>query len=81
MYLIFWSICWKICVSYSIFPFHINSWDEWLGSENLLKHNEANIRKQKELKEKHSGEKSAKPGRPSQDKAKNFTGWSYCLSF
>ncbi|KAK4381391.1 protein MRG1 [Sesamum angolense] len=49
-------------------------WDEWLGVDCLLKRTEENVRKQKELKEKHAVEKNAKLGRLSQDKTKNSIG-------
>ncbi|KAL0432513.1 UNVERIFIED_CONTAM: hypothetical protein Slati_2585600 [Sesamum latifolium] len=48
-----------------------SSWDEWLGVDCLLKRTEENVRKQKELKEKHAVDKNAKLGRLSQDKTKN----------
>ncbi|KAL0366205.1 UNVERIFIED_CONTAM: protein MRG1 [Sesamum radiatum] len=49
-------------------------WDEWLGVDCLLKRTEENVRKQKELKEKHAVDKNAKLGRLSQDKTKNSIG-------
>ncbi|KAK4434417.1 protein MRG1 [Sesamum alatum] len=56
--------------------FHMEewSWDEWLGVDCLLKRTEENVRKQKELKEKHAVEKNAKLGRSSQDKTNNSIG-------
>ncbi|KAL8030008.1 hypothetical protein ABFX02_14G259600 [Erythranthe guttata] len=49
-------------------------WDEWLGVDCLLKHTEENVRKQKELKEKHAMEKNANTARLSQDKTKSPIG-------
>ncbi|PIN16436.1 hypothetical protein CDL12_10914 [Handroanthus impetiginosus] len=46
-------------------------WDEWLDVNCLLKRTEENVQKQKELKEKHAGEKNVKPGRLLQDKTKS----------
>ncbi|KAL0323052.1 UNVERIFIED_CONTAM: protein MRG1 [Sesamum angustifolium] len=56
--------------------FHMEewSWDEWLGVDCLLKRTEENVRKQKELKEKHAVDKNAKLGRLSQDKTKSSIG-------
>ncbi|KAL7085224.1 hypothetical protein ACP275_14G269000 [Erythranthe tilingii] len=49
-------------------------WDEWLGVDCLLKHTEDNVRKQKELKEKHAMEKNVNAARLSQDKTKSPIG-------
>ncbi|KAL9143783.1 hypothetical protein ABFS82_14G256400 [Erythranthe guttata] len=49
-------------------------WDEWLGVDCLLKHTEENVRKQKELKEKHAMEKNVNAARLSQDKTKSPIG-------
>ncbi|EYU36317.1 hypothetical protein MIMGU_mgv1a010803mg [Erythranthe guttata] len=56
--------------------FHIDvwRWDEWLGVDCLLKHTEENVRKQKELKEKHAMEKNVNAARLSQDKTKSPIG-------
>ncbi|XP_012838734.1 PREDICTED: protein MRG1-like isoform X1 [Erythranthe guttata] len=52
----------------------LNRWDEWLGVDCLLKHTEENVRKQKELKEKHAMEKNVNAARLSQDKTKSPIG-------
>lgn len=57
----------------------LDSYDEWLGVNHLLKRTEENIQKQKELKEKLSAEKNTKLGRPSHEKAKSPPGWTFPL--
>ncbi|CAN0863890.1 Protein MRG1 [Linum grandiflorum] len=47
-----------------------NSWDEWVGADRLLKHNEENVLKQQALDKKQNIDKSSRPGR-SQNKPKN----------
>lgn len=70
-FLIYW---WEFLGSTQFLILALNSWDEWLDVNSLLKCTEENVRKQKELKEKHSVEKNTKPGRLSQDKTKNSIG-------
>ncbi|KAL3634220.1 hypothetical protein CASFOL_021274 [Castilleja foliolosa] len=49
-------------------------WDEWLDVTCLLKHTEENVQRQEELNKEHGMDKSAKPGRISQDKTKSSIG-------
>ncbi|EPS69378.1 hypothetical protein M569_05388 [Genlisea aurea] len=52
------------------------NWDEWVGTDRLLKHNEKNILEQKALDKKAGVDKNTKTGRPVQTKGKGSTGMS-----
>ena len=45
-----------------------NSWDEWVGADRLMKHNEENLKKQEALDLKQGEDKNPKAGRSSQSK-------------
>ncbi|OVA15917.1 Chromo domain/shadow [Macleaya cordata] len=50
------------------------NWDEWVGSDRLLKFTDENIRKQQALAKKQGADKNPKSGRSSQMKPKSSTG-------
>ncbi|XP_043805371.1 protein MRG1 isoform X2 [Manihot esculenta] len=50
-----------------------NSWDEWIGTDRLLKHTEENVLKQQALEKKQGVDKSSKLGRSAQTKPKVST--------
>ncbi|XP_044483483.1 protein MRG1-like isoform X1 [Mangifera indica] len=47
------------------------NWDEWVGADRLLKHNEENLLKQQALQKKQGIDKSAKSGRSGHSKQKD----------
>ncbi|XP_031110388.1 protein MRG1 [Ipomoea triloba] len=49
------------------------NWDEWVGTDRLMKHTEENVKKQQALDKKQGVEKIAKSGRSAQTKPKNST--------
>ncbi|XP_021642724.1 protein MRG1 isoform X2 [Hevea brasiliensis] len=49
------------------------NWDEWIGTDRLLKHTEENVLKQQALEKKQGVDKSSKPGRSAQTKPKIST--------
>lgn len=51
-----------------------NSWDEWVGVDRLMKHNEENVLKQQALDKKQGVDKNVKSGRSAQTKPKSSTG-------
>lgn len=55
-----------------------NSWDEWVGSDRLLKHTEENVAKQQALEKKQGVDKSLKSGRST--KSKGSTGWFHLFN-
>lgn len=52
----------------------VNSWDEWVGTDRLLKHTEENVQKQKALKERLEMEMKTKAVQAPQMKLKNSGG-------
>ena len=52
----------------------VNSWDEWVGTDRLLKHTEENVQKQKALKERLEMERKTKAVQAPQMKPKNSGG-------
>nr|GMC57677.1 protein MRG1 isoform X2 [Ipomoea batatas] len=63
----------KACLpSPPLFEGH-NFWDEWVGTDRLMKHTEENVKKQQALDKKQGVEKIAKSGRSAQTKPKNST--------
>lgn len=56
------------------------SWDEWVGSDRLMKYTEANVEKQKKLFKNQNGDKNLK-GRMAQSKPKSTTGNSFLMTF
>lgn len=53
-----------------------NSWDEWVGTDRLMKHTEDNVLKQQALDKKQGMEKNTKSGRSAQAKPKSSAGVS-----
>ncbi|KAF2584679.1 hypothetical protein F2Q70_00033800 [Brassica cretica] len=49
----------------------LDSWDEWVSADRLLKHTEENLVKQKALDKKQGVEKGAKSGRSAQTKTRS----------
>ncbi|EEF37426.1 protein MRG1 isoform X2 [Ricinus communis] len=49
------------------------NWDEWIGTDRLLKHTEENVVKQQALEKKQGVDKSSKLGRSAQTKPKTST--------
>lgn len=64
---------------YDILKFTINSWDEWVGMDRLLKFTDENIKRQQALAKKQGADKHPKTGRSSQMKPKSSTGEVYSL--
>ncbi|CAA0840677.1 Protein MRG1 [Striga hermonthica] len=54
----------------------VESWDEWVSVDRLLKYTEENVLKQDQLNNEHATERSSKPGRQSQDNTKSSVGLS-----
>lgn len=52
----------------------LDSWDEWVSADRLLKHTEENLVKQKALDKKQGVEKGAKSGRSAQTKTRSSAG-------
>lgn len=52
----------------------LNSWDEWVGVDRLLKHTEENIQKQQANNKKYGVEKNTRVGRGAQVKPKSSNG-------
>lgn len=50
------------------------NWDEWVGTDRLMKHTEENVQKQQELKKKQDTDKNGKVVRGSQMRTKGSTG-------
>ncbi|CAK9135365.1 unnamed protein product [Ilex paraguariensis] len=55
---------------FNFFIIIINSWDEWVSIDRLMKHTEENVQKQQELNKRQDIEKNTKLGRASQPKPK-----------
>uniref|UniRef100_A0A2P2M348 Chromatin binding protein n=1 Tax=Rhizophora mucronata TaxID=61149 RepID=A0A2P2M348_RHIMU len=49
------------------------SWDEWVGTDRLMKHTEENVMKQQALEKKLGVDKNSKLGRSAQTKSKSST--------
>nr|XP_010928390.2 protein MRG1 [Elaeis guineensis] len=58
---------WKYFVHYLGWS---KNWDEWIGTDRLMKFTSENIRKQQELAKKQNADKNPKPGRSTQYKPK-----------
>ena len=56
-----------------------NSWDEWVGTDRLMKHTDENLQKQRALDKKQGVDKSSKSGRSAQTKPKASSGNSIAL--
>lgn len=52
----------------------VNSWDEWVGVDRLMKYTEENIEKQQVLEKTQGVDKNPKSGRSSQTKPKVSNG-------
>ncbi|OIT30705.1 protein mrg1 [Nicotiana attenuata] len=52
------------------------NWDEWVGTDRLMKHTEDNVLKQQALDKKQGMEKNTKSGRSAQAKPKSSAGVS-----
>ena len=52
---------------------YFNRWDEWVPEERVVKHNEANLVRQKQLKDTYSSKKKkpAKTGHKFEDQSKD----------
>lgn len=62
---------WSLVISFFL-GLIFNSWDEWVGTERLLKLTDENVERQKAL-EKQAGDKNVKP-RSSHNKPKGSNG-------
>lgn len=59
----------------------LNSWDEWVGVDRLLKYTEENIQKQQANNKKYGVEKNTRVGRGSQVKPKSSNGMILHLAY
>lgn len=62
----------KIIFLYNIpfYSFCKNSWDEWVPESRVLKYNEANVQRQREVQRAHSNQQSAQKNKKSSAAAK-----------